>query len=156
MAIHVDSTRRVAGIGQIKSGVYRSPPIGIPAVHATLPTQFRTLVFDIPKNTENRTYHSWKAPSSSRIASPWAIWAAERTHPAGCPWRWTERLPWLILRIGDKTACILKKPKISRLGRKQGVADLAVNEERFDFSWRGQARRWRRWSHDDDVMTEEA
>jgi len=33
------------------------------------------------------------------------------------------------------------------------VADLAVTEERFDFSWRGQARRW---SHDDDVMTNKA
>jgi hypothetical protein len=33
------------------------------------------------------------------------------------------------------------------------VADLAVDEERFDFSWRGQARRW---SHGDDVMTAKA
>jgi hypothetical protein len=90
---------------------------------------------------------------SSRIVSPWAIWAAEHTRLAGCPRRWTERSPWLKLRIGDKTACILGEPKISLIVRQQGVADLAVNEERFDFSWRGQARRW---SHDDDVMTNKA
>jgi hypothetical protein len=59
----------------------------------------------------------------------------------------------LRLRIGDKTACVLGEPKISLIVRQQGVADLAVTEERFDFSWRGQARRW---SHDDDVMTNEA
>lgn len=43
--------------------------------------------------------------------------------------------------------------KIPLIRRKQVVADLAVNEERLDFSWRGQARRW---SHDDDVMTTSA
>jgi hypothetical protein len=60
----------------------------------------------------------------------------------------------LNLRVGDKTACILGKSKISLIRKNaRRVADLAVDEERFDFSWRGQARRW---SHDDDVMTTSA